>query len=513
MKQKQYIFVGMLLWLQSGCTEHHVAQGQVHGIDSRIFDLASLPAAGSVSKRFISYNIEMLELTGGRFWKPYDAQPGAKPDLYEYRPPIDLRNPRLRALARGLAPAYVRYSGTWANATVLENDRKPSASVPEGYDAMLTREQWRGAVEFAQASDAEIVTSMPTSVGSRSPDGTWRPDDAERMFAYTASLGASIAATEFANEPNLIGGTKAPAGYDGAAYRRDFGIFAAWVRKRSPETLVLGPGAFELGQGSVFPAFIRKIPTTEVASAGVSRPDVVSFHFYGALSQRCNGAKDIDRTSSSWLSKIDTAISDTSHVRDMTNPSAPLWLTETGESACGGNPEAGLFADTFRYVDQLARSAVQGVQVVMHNTLAASDYALLDERNFQPRPNYWAAYVWKQTMGERVLDAHHFNAADGMRVYAHCQRDISGGVTVLAINLDPASPGTLRLKGDAAVLSLTQAEGQPGKTALNGHVLQLGDGDALPPLIARRAGDTISVPARSINFITVPGARNPSCML
>ena len=39
------------------------------------------------------------------------------PDLYEYRPPIDLTNARLRKLAAALGPAYVRVSGTWANTT------------------------------------------------------------------------------------------------------------------------------------------------------------------------------------------------------------------------------------------------------------------------------------------------------------------------------------------------------------------------------------------------------------
>jgi len=498
--------------MMSGCTQHHVALGQGKDIDDVHLYAATFPIVGSVSERFISYNIEMLELTGGRFWKPYGSEPSEKPDLFEYRPPINLENSRLRASARGLAPAYVRYSGTWANATVLAKDDQQSPSAPEGYDGVLTREQWRRAVEFARVSDAEIVTSMPTSVGSRNADGIWRPDDAERLFAYTSSLGGRIAATEFANEPNLIGGTKPPPGYDAAAYRRDFGIFATWVRSRSPDTLVLGPGAFELGQGSAFPPFIKKLPTSEVASAGASRPDVVSFHFYGALSQRCNGTKDIDRTSDTWLSKIDTAIADTRHVGDVINPSAPLWLTETGETACGGNPDAKTFADTFRYVDQLARSALQGVQVVMHNTLAASDYALLDDRSFLPRPNYWAAYLWKRTMSDRVLDSRRAGITSDMRIYAHCQRGVSGGVTILAINPDPAASRTLRVKGRADVFSLTQVENRPGNAALNGKVLQLGDGDSLPPLIARQQTDAITVPRASVNFIMVPSAGNPSCL-
>ena len=53
-----------------------------------------------------------------------------------------------------------------------------------------------------------------------------------------------------------------------------------------------------------------------------------------------------------------------------------MWLTETGEAACGGNPWASTFADGYRYLDQLGRLAKRGVQVVAHNQQAH-------------RPLYW----------------------------------------------------------------------------------------------------------------------------
>jgi hypothetical protein len=75
-----------------------------------------LPRIGTVDERFQSYNIEMVEATGGRFWKPYAStastesangnQPtGVAPSLYEHRKPIDLYNARLRKLASALGPA------------------------------------------------------------------------------------------------------------------------------------------------------------------------------------------------------------------------------------------------------------------------------------------------------------------------------------------------------------------------------------------------------------------------
>lgn len=82
---------------------------------------ATMPRLGAVAERFQSYNVEMLEVTGGRFWKPYaeinatqKAQDSAQqsgptpggmdPNLYQYRPPLDLSQPRLRQLAAALGP-------------------------------------------------------------------------------------------------------------------------------------------------------------------------------------------------------------------------------------------------------------------------------------------------------------------------------------------------------------------------------------------------------------------------
>jgi hypothetical protein len=36
-----------------------------------------LPRFGTIDERFQSYNVEMLEVTGGNFWKPYGASASA----------------------------------------------------------------------------------------------------------------------------------------------------------------------------------------------------------------------------------------------------------------------------------------------------------------------------------------------------------------------------------------------------------------------------------------------------
>ena len=161
----------------------------------------TLPRIGTIDERFQSFNIEMVEVTGGRFWKPYASataaaptsvnQPtGMDPSLYEYRKPIDLYNARLRKLASALGPAYVRVSGTWANSTYFQPADGPvSANAPTGFKAVLTRDQWKGVVDFSKATDAKIVTSFSISPGTRDANGVWTPAQARQIFDYTQSLG------------------------------------------------------------------------------------------------------------------------------------------------------------------------------------------------------------------------------------------------------------------------------------------------------------------------------------
>ena len=191
-------------------------------------DPAKMPRIATVDARFHSYNIEMAEVTGGSFWKPYKSQTSGKPrampsapqsdaapvgmdpNLYQYRPPIDLSNPSLRKLAAALGPAYVRVSGTWANSVYFADSDTPPTKAPTGFSSVLTRQEWKGVADFAHAVNAEIVTSFTTSAGTRNANGVWMPKQADEWLTYTKSLGGRIAATEFMNEPTYAAMGGAP---------------------------------------------------------------------------------------------------------------------------------------------------------------------------------------------------------------------------------------------------------------------------------------------------------------
>ncbi len=497
---------------------------------------AKMQKLGSVDPRFASYNIEMVEVTGGRFWKPYSSAPadtsaarpnpnqqvGVNPDLFQYRPPIDLTNPRLLKLAAALGPSYVRVSGSWANSTFFQNDDNPALQQPpSGFKGVLTRAEWKGVVDFSHAVDAPIVTSVAISSGARDASGLWTSDQAKAFFDYTKSAGGSIAATEFMNEPTFPGPNGAPAGYDADAFARDIQVFEPFLRKESPKTVFLGPGS--VGEGvSLMPAGappgmrMQLLETPDLMKATPPVFDAFSYHFYGAVSHRCGGNLTLEQAlTPDWLDRTDTVEAFYAKVRDQYLPGKPMWLTETAEAACGGDRLARQFVDTFRFLNQLGTLAQKGVQVVLHNTLASSDYGLLDEDSYEPRPNYWAMLLWKRTMGPVVLDPVVLDPgtppATPLRIYAHCANG-EKGVTLLALNTDAQNEKILTVPVPGERYTLTATELTSTEVLLNGTDLKAASDGSVPDLHGLPvAAGAVRLPPASITFLTLPGAHNKNC--
>lgn len=493
---------------------------------------STMPRLGTVDPRFASYNVEMVEITGGRFWKPYDsasgsapaqagstgAPAGLDPGLFEQRIPINLANPRLRKLAAALGPAYMRVSGTWQNSTFFQDDDRPAGPVPPGFNSVLTRAEWKGVVDFARAVNARIVTSFATSMGTRDRAGLWTPVEAKKFLRYNDSLGSPIAAAEFMNEPTFVTVAGVPPGYNAQSYGKDFIQFQKYFRQAEPHTLILGPGS--VGEGiDIVPGTL--LPSKDLlAASGLDPVDAFSYHFYGGVSERCASFGSGRTTpqaalSAGWLDLSARVEAFYAKLRDEYAPGKPMWLTETGQTACGGDRWASTFLDTFRYLNQMGVLAQRGVQVILHNTLAASDYALIDEKTVTPRPNYWATLLWDRTMGTTVLDPG--TPAPGQperkqRIFAQCMKGQPGGVTLLLLNLSPDQPGQFTLTHAATRYTLTAPQLTSHSVLLNGTDLQLSAAGDLPALrgVAAPRG-SVTLPPASITFFTLPDAANPAC--
>lgn len=493
--------------LAAGCSS---GDGSDSGDDDRgpvadvVLTADDATVAATVDDRFQSYNIEMVEVTGGTFWAPYGSDtPQAE------HPPIDLTSARLRNLARALGPAYLRVSGTAANSTYFDADGSAGGAPPEGYDTVLTAPRWDDVGDFADDVGAEVVTSFASSAGARDPADRWRPDNARDLLAYSRDTGHPLVAAEFINEPSLNIGT-AP-GYDAEGFGRDFEVFAATARETLPSMQLVGPGAVD----DETPLLGRAPPIAAVDMLDEVSPafDAFSYHFYPKVSERCDSEEGPEvALGDEFLSRVEADAGFYEDLRDTYEPGAPMWVTETAQAACGGDRWASQYVDVFRYLDVLGRLALRGTDVVMHNTLAASDYGLLDGETLEPRPNYWAAVLWQRLMGPQALALPAVPEVADVSIYAHCSPGSGGSVSFLILNRSEADTTEIAVgDGTGDLYLLTADDLLSDDVVLNGERPTVAEDGAVPELAPEAIDGPITMPPASVAFVVVAEAALEAC--
>lgn len=152
------------------------------------------------------------------------------------------------------------------------------------------------------------------------------------------------------NEPTFATMGGAPAGYDAAAFGRDYKVFHDFLRKEAPQTKILGPGS--VGEANAEWAIARGgygkmqiLAAPDLAAAIGDTVEGFSYHHYGAVSKRCAAmgfqiAAD-QVLSEDWLGRTDVTLAYYRQVRDRYMPGKRFWNTETADAACGGNPWGG----------------------------------------------------------------------------------------------------------------------------------------------------------------------------
>ncbi|MBR3778782.1 MAG: beta-glucuronidase [Clostridia bacterium] len=481
-----------------------------------------------IDPRLISYNVEMTEVTGGTFWKAYtDAQvDGTEPfpvikdwsnmgNLQQWYDPIDTKNPRLIKMAKELGTAWVRVSGTWANKTYYDFDNKYGGKVPEGFQNVLSKEQWLSLLDFVRAIDGKLLVSIANCPGIHAADEPMPFEQADLLFRTSKEYGVPIAAAEFTNEPNLIALSGLPQGYTAADHARDHDLFGAWLRENYPECLFVGPctvGDIDMfgfgndGAGGGMAAGFQMVTTEELLGEYKSKMDVFSYHYYNGVSER-GAAMGGHWPYEAILTEPYLGIA--AHCarqyvpkRDKYVPGGQMWVTESGDAGCGGNTWASTYADVPRTLNELGEFATVTDGIIFHNTLASSDYGYLKHGTFEPRPNYFAVLLWKRLMGSTVYDSGEA-IREGAYVYAHSRADGKDGVAYLVIN-NSAEPTTVELSGEAQVYALTGKTGLRSRVMqLNGKDLVLGEDDALPCLCGETVSGTVEVAPGGCTFILV----------
>ncbi len=468
---------------------------------------SNLKEIRKVDERLLSYNIEMTEITGGTFWKEYTKEQIAGTEEYipitgmeEYSslmqvyPPINLYNERLRKLAKELGSVWVRVSGTWATKTYYDFDGTTNGIVPEGYQSVLTKEQWIGVLEFVKVINGKLMVSVSNCAGLHLADEPWNSSEAEKLFGLSKEYGVPIEAAEFMNEPNMLATSGAPEGYTPQDYVRDQDLFFAWVRENYPETLLVGPSSTgdednDSSKSGGIGSLLETCSTAELLDDTKEKLDVFSYHCYNGISERMASLmpnmhwSPEEALSEEYLAVALNAAKDFTKVRDKYCKEGQMWVTESGDAGAGGNTWASTFMDVFRSLNELGGFAKITDGVIFHNTLASSDYGYLKHGTFEPRPNYFAILLWKRLMGEIVYETNEV-IQEGAHVYAHSRKDGKAGVAYLIINNSKTDKTIVDIPKDAQVYVLSAETLRSKEMLLNGKTLVLGENDTLPAIEA-----------------------------
>ncbi|XP_037686063.1 heparanase [Choloepus didactylus] len=469
-----------------------------------------------------------------------------------------LGSPKLRTLARGLSPAYLRFGGTKTDFLTFDPKKEPtfeersywqsqvnqdickSGSIPSEVEKrlqlewpfqeqLLLREQYqkkfrngtytRSSVDmlysFANCSGLDLIFGLNALL--RTADMQWNSSNAQLLLDYCSSRRYNIS-WELGNEPNSFR-KKAGIYIDGFQLGEDFTELHKLLGKSTfKNSKLYGP---DVGQPRGKTVKLLR----SFLQAGGEVIDSVTWHHY-YLNGRIATKEDFLNTD--VLDTFILSVQKIFQVVEETRPLKKVWLGETSSAYGGGAPLlSNTFAAGFMWLDKLGLSARMGIEVVMRQVLfGAGNYHLVDA-NFEPLPDYWLSLLFKKLVGTTVLMASVKGPErTKLRVYLHCTnlnhpKYKEGDLTLYALNLHNV---TKRLQlpyhlfdkqVDKYLVKPSGPDGLFSKSVqLNGQTLKMVDDKTLPALTEKplRPGSSLGLPAFSYGFFVIRNAKVAACI-
>ncbi|XP_015671767.1 inactive heparanase-2 [Protobothrops mucrosquamatus] len=458
-----------------------------------------------------------------------------------------LSSRRLVTLARGLAPAFLRFAGKRTDFLQFQNVKNPAKSRggpgPDYYlknyeddiirsdialdkqkgckiaqhpDIMLELQREKAAqmhlvllkeqfsntytnltltarsldklYNFADCSGLHLIFAL--NALRRNPNNSWNSSNALSLLKYSASKKYNIS-WELGNEPNnyrtltgrAVNGTQ--LGKDYMQLKRLLQLIRTYSRAS-----LYGPniGRPKKNVVTLLDGFMKV--------AGNIVDAVTWQHYY--LDGRV--AKVTDFLKTRLLDTLSDQIRKIQKVVNAHMPGKRIWLEGIGAASEGG-------------ITNLSDSY-------------AASFLILD---------YWLSLLYKQLVGPRVLAVHVAGLQrkprpgrvirDKLRIYAHCtsyynHNYVRGSITIYIINLHRSRKkiklvGTLRDK--LVHQYVLQPDGQEGlqsrSVQLNGQLLTMLDDGTLPNLKPRplRPGRTLVIPPLTMSFYVVKNVNALAC--
>ncbi|PNJ52459.1 heparanase isoform X2 [Pongo pygmaeus] len=413
---------------------------------------------------------------------------------------IFLGSPKLRTLARGLSPAYLRFGGTKTDFLIFD---------PKKESTFEERSYWKSQVNQDICKYGSIPPDVEEKLRLEWPyqEQLLLREHYQKKFKNSTY-----------SKPNSFL-KKADIFINGSQLGEDFIQLHKLLRKSTFKNAKLyGP---DVGQPRRKTAKMLK----SFLKAGGEVIDSVTWHHY-YLNGRTATKEDF--LNPDVLDIFISSVQKVFQVVESTRPGKKVWLGETSSAYGGGAPLlSDTFAAGFMWLDKLGLSARMGIEVVMRQVFfGAGNYHLVDE-NFDPLPDYWLSLLFKKLVGTKVLMASvKGSKRRKLRVYLHCTnmdnpRYKEGDLTLYAINLHNVTK-YLRLpypffnkQVDKYLLRPLGPHGLLSKSVqLNGQTLKMVDDQTLPPLMEKplRPGSSLGLPAFSYSFFVIRNAKVAACI-
>nr|XP_055153128.1 heparanase isoform X2 [Symphalangus syndactylus] len=413
---------------------------------------------------------------------------------------IFLGSPKLRTLARGLSPAYLRFGGTKTDFLIFD---------PKKESTFEERSYWQSQVNQDICKYGSIPLDVEEKLRLEWPyqEQLLLREHYQKKFKNSTY-----------SKPNSFL-KKADIFINGSQLGEDFIQLHKLLRKSTFKNAKLyGP---DVGQPRRKTAKMLK----SFLKAGGGVIDSVTWHHY-YLNGRTATKEDF--LNPGVLDIFISSVQKVFQVVESTRPGKKVWLGETSSAYGGGAPLlSDTFAAGFMWLDKLGLSARMGIEVVMRQVFfGAGNYHLVDE-NFDPLPDYWLSLLFKKLVGTKVLMASvKGSKRRKLRVYLHCTntdnpRYKEGDLTLYAINLHNVTK-YLRLpypffnkQVDKYLLRPLGPHGLLSKSVqLNGQTLKMVDDQTLPPLMEKplRPGSSLGLPAFSYSFFVIRNAKAAACI-
>ncbi|XP_046570031.1 heparanase-like isoform X1 [Haliotis rubra] len=419
---------------------------------------------------------------------------------------LDLNSHKVRTLARGLSPCYLRIGGTAGDTLTF---------LPTGHGTVdssraLTGATWDAANRFVQDVNWKLIFGLNVL---KRKDGHWDPYNAQKLLEYTKAKGYHLAGLELGNEPDIFLGQHNIT-VSASQLGRDYYNFKKLLQSTPgyEKTPIFGPDMTSVTRsGKYLTDFLR--------AGGDKAVHGITFHHYYTNGHTAHLS---DFTNTKLMDTLVSYIQSGIDVSRHTNPHTPLWLGETSSCHHGGAPGmSNRYVAGFLWLDKLGIAARMGLKGVLRQDFYAGTYGLIDHQTFDPLPDYWLTVLYKRLVEGAVLSVNTNHGNSTIRAYAHCTKRstsygyVPGSVTMYfllptdttaSINF-PQFPGQ-----HVDVFWLKPVDGLTGrKVSLNGRLLTLVNGQ-LPHLSPKTVTTgSVTVPGKSFGFIVIPHANAAAC--